>query len=161
MCAGQRPAAEDNRTDGAGSLLIRDVDITALRFFLDGHFGNDGDSHARTNHAEQAAELAAFENDLGMQPRAVAGGDGGVSEAMAVTQQQERIGAEVFQEKRAALAEFMASRKRGEEALGEQRGGFKFVASDGKREDSNVDGTCAEPLEKHGSNLFDDGEPNL
>ena len=27
--AGERPAAEDNRADGAGSLLIRDVHVTA------------------------------------------------------------------------------------------------------------------------------------
>jgi len=40
-------------------------------------------------------------------------------------------------------------------------GGFKFVAADGKREDSNVDGACAESVEKHGSDFFDDGEPNL
>src|SRR6267378_2296278 len=127
MRAGERPAAEDDRADGAGSLLIGDVNVTAWRFFLDGHFGNDGNSHACAHHAEQTAELAALENDLGMQPRTVAGGDGGVSEAMAVTQQQERIGAKVFQEKRAELPEFVAPRERGEEALGEQRGGFKFV----------------------------------
>ena len=87
MRAGQRPAAKDDRADGAGSLLIGDVNVTAWRFSLDGHFGNDGNSHACAYHAEQTAELAAFENDLGMQSRAIAGGDGGVSEAMAVTQQ--------------------------------------------------------------------------
>ena len=85
--AGQGPAAEDDRSDGAGSLLIGDVRITALRFLFDGHFGNDGDSHACAYHAEQTAELAAFENDLGMEAGAVAGGNGGIAEAMAVSQQ--------------------------------------------------------------------------
>ena len=51
--------------------------------------------------------------------------------------------------------------KRGEEALGEQRGCFEFVAADGKREDGNVDGSRAEPIEKYGRNFFNDGKPNL
>ena len=83
--AGERPAAEDNRADGAGSLLIRDVHVTAWRFSFDGHFRNDGDAHSRADHAEQAAELTAFKNNLRVKTRAVAGRDNGVSEAMAIT----------------------------------------------------------------------------
>ena len=97
MRAGQGPPTEDDRADGARRLLIRDMDITARRVPFDGHFRNDRDAHACTHQADQTAELAAFENDLGMKARAVAGGNGRVSEAMAVTQQQERFGAEVSQ----------------------------------------------------------------
>ena len=97
MRARQGPPAEDDRADGTGRLLIRDMDVTARRFPFDGHFRNDRDAHACTHHAEQTAELAAFENDLGIKTRAVAGGNGSVPEAMAVTQQQERFGAQVFQ----------------------------------------------------------------
>jgi hypothetical protein len=87
MRAGQRATAEDDRADGAGRMLIRDMDVTARRFPFDSHFRNDRDAHACTHHAEQTTELAAFENDLGMKARAVAGGNGRVPEAMTVTQQ--------------------------------------------------------------------------
>jgi hypothetical protein len=91
--AGEGPAAEDNRADGAGSLLIGNVNVTACRFSLDGHFRNDRNTHSRANHAEQAAELAAFKDNLRVKTRAVAGSDSGVSEAMAIAQQQEGFGA--------------------------------------------------------------------
>ena len=97
MRTSQRPSAENDRADGAGRLLIRNMDVTARRLPFDGHFRNDRDAHACTHQAEQTAELATFENDLGMKARAVAGGNGSVPEAMAVTKQQERFGAEVFQ----------------------------------------------------------------
>src|SRR6266446_2084918 len=96
-----------------------------------------------------------------MKARAVAGGNGSVSEAMAVTQQQERFGAQVFQRERGALGEPVIFGKCGEEALGEQRGCFKFVAADGKREDGNVDGSCAEQIEKDGRDFFNNGEMSL
>ncbi len=86
MRAGQRAAAEDDGTNSANSLFIGDPHVAALRFFLDGHFRDDGNSHAGADHAEQAAELATFENDLRMQTRAIAGGNGGIAETVAVTQ---------------------------------------------------------------------------
>ncbi len=97
---GERAAAKDNCADGAHGLLIGDPDVAALRFFLDGHFGNDGNPHARADHAEKAAELAAFENDLRMETRAVASGNGSIAETVAVTQEKERFGAEIFESKR-------------------------------------------------------------
>jgi len=83
---GERAAAKDDGADSANSLFIGNADVAALRFFLDGHFGDDGNSHARADHAKQAAELAAFENNLGMEARTIAGGDGGVAKAVAVAQ---------------------------------------------------------------------------
>src|SRR5256885_16904057 len=74
---GERAAAKEDGADGANRLVIRNADVSAWRFFLDGHFGNDGNAHARADHAEKAAELAAFENDLRVETRAVAGGNGG------------------------------------------------------------------------------------
>ena len=99
----ERTAAQDDGTDGANRLVIGDADVAALRFSLDGHFGNDGNAHARANHAEQAAELAAFENDLRMQACAIAGGNGGIAETVAISQQQKRLGTQVFERERAAL----------------------------------------------------------
>jgi len=100
VCTGERAAAKDNCADGAHDLLIGDADVAALRFLFDGHFGNDGNAHARSNHAEKAAELAAFENDLRMETRAVAGGHSGIAETVAVTQEKKRFSTEIFESKR-------------------------------------------------------------
>src|SRR2546427_7749071 len=93
---GERAAAKEDGADGANRLVIRNADVSAWRFFLDGHFGNDGNAHARADHAEKAAELAAFENDLRGETRAVAGGNGGMPEKMAVPQGAGRVGAKNF-----------------------------------------------------------------
>ena len=98
--AGERAAAKDDSADGANGMVIGDADVAAWRFFLDGHFGNDGNAHARADHAEKAAELAAFENDLRMETRAVASGNGSIAETVAVAQEKERFGAEIFESKR-------------------------------------------------------------
>jgi len=119
VCTGERTAAKDDGADGANRLVIGDADIAALRFFLDGHFGNDGNAHARTNHAEKAAELAAFENDLRMETSSVAGGNGGIAETVAVAQEQEWFGAEIFHGKRWAGAEFVFFGECGEKPLGQ------------------------------------------
>ncbi len=119
VCAGERAAAKDNCADGANGLLIGDADVAALRFLLDGHFGNDGNAHARSDHAEKAAELAAFENDLRMETRAVAGGNGSIAETVAVTQEKERFGTEIFESKRRARGEFMLLGEHREKPLGQ------------------------------------------
>ena len=116
---GERAAAKEDGADGANRLVIRNADVSAWRFFLDGHFGNDGKAHARADHAEKAAELAAFENDLRMETRAVAGGNGGIAETMAVAQEQERFGAKIFEGKRPARIEFVFLGERCEEPLGQ------------------------------------------
>jgi hypothetical protein len=95
--ASERAAAENDGANRTNSLFIGDADVAALRFFLDGHFGNDGNAHARADHAEETAELAALENDLRMKARAVAGGDRGVAETVAVPKEQEGFGAKIFE----------------------------------------------------------------
>ena len=117
--AGERAAAKEDGADGANRLVIRNADVSAWRFFLDGHFGNDGNAHARADHAEKAAELAAFENDLRVETRAVAGGNGGIAETMAVAQEQERLGSKIFEGKRRARVELVFLGERGEESLGQ------------------------------------------
>ena len=102
VCTGERTAAKDNGADGANGLVIGDADVAAWRFFLDGHFGNDGNAHAGADHAEKTAKLAAFKNDLRMEARAVAGRDGSIAETVAVAQEQERFGTKVFERKRPA-----------------------------------------------------------
>ncbi len=102
VCTGERTAAKDNGADGANGLVIGDADVAAWRFFLDGHFGNDGNAHAGADHAEKTAELAAFKNDLRMEARAIAGRNSSIAETVAVAQEQERFGAKVFERKRPA-----------------------------------------------------------
>jgi hypothetical protein len=96
--AGPRAAAEVDGTNGAGGLVVGDTDeVTRSRSF-DGHFGNNRNAQASTDHVEEAAELAAFKNDLRMKPGAVAGSDGGVAEAVAIAKQEEGLGAEFLEE---------------------------------------------------------------
>ena len=121
MCAGKRAAAEDDGADGTNCLLVGDADIAALRFFLDGHFGNNGNTHACADHAEKTAELAAFKNDLRMETCAVAGGNGGIAETVAVAEEQEGFGAKVFEGKRPARVEFVFFGEGSEEPLGQER----------------------------------------
>src|ERR1700716_2985520 len=102
VCTGEGTAAKDDRADGADGLVVGDADVTAMRLFLDGHFRDDGNAHARADHAEQATELTAFENDLRMETRAVASGNGSIAETVAVAKEQEWFGAEIIERKRRA-----------------------------------------------------------
>src|SRR5713101_1915241 len=117
--ARERAAAEHSHANRTNSLFIGDAHIAALRFFLDGHFGNDGNAHPGADHAEKAAELAAFKNDLRMETRAVAGGNGGIAETVAVAEEQERLGAEILEGERLAGVKFVFFGERGEEPLGQ------------------------------------------
>jgi hypothetical protein len=161
VCACERTAAENDGADGADGLIISDADIAALRFFLDGHFGNDGNAHARADHTEKAAELAAFENDLRMETSAVAGSNGGIAETVAVAQEQEWFGTEIFEGKGWAGVEFMFFGERGKEPLGQERESTEFVATNGERKDGDVDATGSETVKKDGRDLFNDSEPDL
>ena len=74
---------------------VGDADEAAGLGFVDGHFGDEGDSHAGADHGEEAGEVAAFEDDAGVETGAVAGGDGGFAEAVAIAKEKEWIAAEV------------------------------------------------------------------
>jgi hypothetical protein len=156
--AGQRATSKDDRTNGTGSLFVSDARVAALRFSFDSHFRNDGNAHACTDHAEKAAELSAFKNNLWVKTRAVACGNSRIAEAMAVAQQQERLGAQVFQRECAAFGEFVIFGERGEQTLRKQRSGLEFVAADGECEDGDVDGAPTETIEKNGRDFFHDRE---
>ena len=161
VCTGERTAAKDDSADCANGLFIGDADVAALSLFLDGHFRNDGNAHARSDHTEKTAELAAFENDLRMETRAVAGGNGGIAETVTVAQEQEGFGAEIFEGERLTRGEFVFLGEHSEEPFGQQRKNIEFVATDGKRQDGDVNGACSQTVEKDGCNFLDDGEPNL
>ena len=134
MGACERTPAEDDGSDRARGCRIVDTNKAASRFFVDGHFRHDGDAHAGSHHAEEAAELAALKYNLRVEAGTVARRDGGIAEAVAVAQKQKGLGAKVFERERPALGEFVAWRQRGEEALREQRKCFEFVAADGESE---------------------------
>jgi hypothetical protein len=97
LSAGKGASAETDGADRAHGVLVGDGNIGAVGFFVDGHFWNQRDSHARTHHAEQTAELTAFENNFGMKPRAVARGNGIFAKAVAIPKQQERFGTKILQ----------------------------------------------------------------
>ncbi len=101
--AGEGASVEDDGADGPRSSGIFDTHESAARFFLDGHFWNDGNAHSGSHHAEKAAELATFENNLRVQAGAIACGDGVVAEAVAVAQQKKRLGAKIFERNRSAF----------------------------------------------------------
>src|SRR5579864_2202022 len=103
MRARERTSSENGRPDGTRSCGIADTHEAAPRFFLDGHFGNDGNAHAGSYHAEQAAELATFKNNLRVKACPVARRNGGIAKAVAITQKQKWLGAQVFERERAAL----------------------------------------------------------
>ncbi len=137
---------------------VRDADEAAGFGFVDGHFGDEGDSHAGTDHGEEAGEMAAFEDDAGVEAGAVAGGDGGVAETVAVAEEEEGIAAEIGELQRGAAGELVSFRQRREETFGKERVGFEFVAADREREDGEIDGAGAEAIEENWSDFLRDGE---
>ena len=118
MQAGEGTAAEENAANGAERLIIGDADEMAGNGSFDGHLGNDGYAHACANHADKAAELAAFESDLRMDAGAVAGGNGIVAEAMAITEEEKWLGAEILEQDRRALGKTMIFRNDRKQAFG-------------------------------------------
>ena len=101
--AGKGSSPKNDSADRARGSGIVNTHEAAARFFVDGHFRNDRDTHAGSHHTEKAAELATLEDDLRMEAGAVARGDGGIAEAVAVAQKQEGLRAKIFQRERAAL----------------------------------------------------------
>ena len=159
--AGLGAAAEDYGGDGAGGLGIGDANKAAGFGFVDGHFGDERDSHARADHGEETGEMAAFEDDARIETRAIAGGHGGFAETVAVAEEEEGIEAEIGELQGRAAGELMFFGECGEEALGEERMGIEFVAADGQGENGDVHGAGAEAIEKNGSDFLGDGEMHL
>jgi len=159
--AGEGTPAEEKAANGAERLGVGDADEMAGRGSFDGHLGNDGYAHPSADHAEKAAELAAFKNDLRMNPGAVAGGDGGVAEAVAIAEEEKGLGAEILEEDRRALGEAMMLGNGGKKAFGEEWRGFEFVAADGKRKDGDIYVAGAEAFKEDGSDLLDDRNMRL
>lgn len=97
MGAREGAAAKTDGPDSAYGMSIGDADVGAAGFFVDGHFRNDGYTHAGSHHVDQAAELATFENNPGMESSAVTSGDGVFAETMAVAQEKERLEAKFLE----------------------------------------------------------------
>lgn len=132
-----------------------------MRILLDGHFRDNGNAHASAHHAQDAAELATLENDLRMEARAVAGGDRGVPETVAVAQQEKWLFAKIAQGQRAAPGEGVFLRNGGEEALRKQRDRVELVTPNRQREYGHVDGAGAQSIEQDRRNFFDDRQARL
>jgi hypothetical protein len=154
-------AAEDYGGDGALGLRVGDADEAAGAGFVDGHFGDEGDAHAGADHGEKAREMAAFEDDAGVEAGAVAGGDGGIAEAVAIAEKEEWIAAEIGELHRRAAGELVGFWQRSIEAFGEERVSVELVAANRERQDGEVYGTGAEATEKNRRDLFGDGEMNF
>jgi hypothetical protein len=158
MGAREGASTEDRSADGAGGAGVGDANVEAGFAFLYRHFGDDGNTHARAYHAEEATKLATLEDNSRMKARAVASGDSSVTETVTIAEKKKGFGAEIFQRERAAGGEFVFFGQGGKEALSEKRKHFEFMPADGERENSDIDGAGAETIEKNGSNFFDDGE---
>lgn len=87
MEAGEGAAAEADGADGARGAGVGEGNVDAGGFFVEGHFGDQGDAHAGRDHAEEAAELATFEGDLRVQAGAIAGCESVFAEAVAVAEE--------------------------------------------------------------------------
>ena len=125
----QGAAAEDYGGDGALGLGVGDTDEAAGLGIVNGHFGDERDAHAGADHGEEAGEVAAFEDDARIEARAVAGGNSGVAETVAIAKEKKWIAAEIGELQRWAAGEFVRFWKSGEETLGEERIGLEFVAA--------------------------------
>ena len=105
--------------------------------------------------------MAAFEDYARVEAGAVAGGDGGIAEAVAVAEKEEWITAKIGELQRGAAGEFVIFRQSGVEAFGEERMSVEFVAAYGKGEDGEIHGAGAETIKKNRSDFFGDGEMDL
>jgi len=128
---------------GALGLEVGDADEAAGFGFVDGHFRDEGNSHACTDHGEEAGEVATFEDDEGVEAGAITGGDGRVAEAVAVAKEKEWIAAEIGELQRGAAGELVGFRQRGVEAFRKERMCFEFVAAYREGEDGEVDRASA------------------
>src|SRR5712671_5070469 len=127
----ERTSAEDDSADGSCGLTIRNANVTAGLALVYGHLGDDGDAHTGAHHAEDAAELAALENNLGIEPGAIACGDGRVPETMSIAEKKERLGTEILERERIMATQFVLLGESREKMLGEEWEDFKLVPSDG------------------------------
>lgn len=161
MRSRERAATEDYCADDANGLAVRDAYVTASSALLHGHFWNDGHAHSRADHAQNAAELAALENNLRMQARAIACRDGGIPETMAVAQEKKRFRSKILKRERAAVGERMLFRERSEKALGEKRETVELLTADGQGQNGDIHFARADTFEERRRNVFDHAELRL
>lgn len=76
-------------------MLVRKWEKTAAGAFLYRHFRHNRHTKTRRNHAQNATELAALEDDPWIHASPVAGSHGGFAETMAVSKRQKWIRLEV------------------------------------------------------------------
>ena len=86
---------------------VGDADEAAGPGFVDGHFGDEGDAHAGADHREETGEMAAFEHNARIEACAVAGGDSGIAEAVAIAEKEDWISAEIGELQRGTAGEFV------------------------------------------------------
>src|SRR5580698_5636306 len=84
-------AAQYSCDDGSRGACVADAHVTAAGVAIDRHLRNQRHPDARRDHAEQAAELAAFERDFGSDTCARAGIDAEVAKTVTVAQHHERL----------------------------------------------------------------------
>ncbi len=102
--------------------------------------------------------MSAFEDDVGIKARPIAGRDRGFTKTVAIAEEEKWIWAKVSELKSWAAGEFVFFGKSREQALGENRKRIEFVAADGQREDGDIYGAGAEAVEKDRSDFFGDRE---
>src|SRR5216683_870065 len=89
--AAQRSSVQGDRPGGSRGTLVPERNEAAATPFLKGHRRNNRHSETRAHHTQDAAELAAFKNDLWLKPSAFARRHRRFAEAMTITEQEKRI----------------------------------------------------------------------
>jgi hypothetical protein len=103
----ERAPAKDYGGDGALGLRVGDADETTRPGFVHCHFGDERDSHASADHGEKAGEVSAFEHDMGIEAGTVAGGYSGITKAVAITEEKERVAPEIRELQRGAAGKLV------------------------------------------------------
>ncbi len=131
MNTSKGPSAEDDSANGSRGLTVSNPNIMAGLALVYSHLGNDGDAHTGAHHTEDAAELAALENNLGIEAGAIACGDGRVPETVSIAEKEKGFGTEILERERIVATESVLFGESGEKMLGEKRKDFKLVSADG------------------------------
>ena len=109
---------QDGSDDSARRACVAQAHVETVSVPVDGHFRGERDADTGGDHSKEAAELAALERDARCDAGVGAGGEAEVAEAVAVTQHDEGLSAEIFEGKRFYPGPGMILGQHGEEWFG-------------------------------------------
>ena len=158
MDAVEAATADYGGDDGAGGFGVGEADVAAAGVAVDGHFWDQGDADAGGDHAEEAAELAALEGDVGSDAGVSAGAEAEIAEAVAVAEHDERFPAQIFESESRSEGARVVFFQGGEERFGADGEEFEIFVVERESKDRDVDGEVAEAFDQDGRGFFEDAE---